>query len=92
MLHRDEYRYPIYTLRAPGPRLYIVNSLDLIKRLDRHIETVAFSPIEIRVADKVMGIGKAGVNKMSGDHLFSKNGYDGLWQKGRTSNNARAGS
>lgn len=71
----NQLSHPIYTLRALGPLLYIVNSLNLIKRLDRHIETIAFSPIEIRVADKVMGIGKTGLGKMSGDHLFSKNGF-----------------
>lgn len=55
--------------------MYIANSLQLIQRIDRHIDTVAFTPIEMRAADKAMGLSKSALEKIGGDHLFSENGY-----------------
>ncbi|KAI1774207.1 cytochrome P450 [Hypoxylon cercidicola] len=72
---RDEYSFPIYTLRVPGPPLYVVNSLSLLQRIDRHILTVAFSPIQARACDKAMAVSKAGMDKIAGEKRLTEDGY-----------------
>lgn len=72
---RDKYDLPIYTLRMPGQRIYIINSLSLIPPLQRQIKTIAFAPIEAQAAATVMGVGPAG-NAIIGSHqMFEKDSY-----------------
>lgn len=59
----------------PGPRTYVVNSLNLVRTIDRHINTVAFTPIELRAVEKSMGASKETVEKISGDQLLTDKGY-----------------
>ncbi|KAI9158140.1 Cytochrome P450 monooxygenase nodJ [Paramyrothecium foliicola] len=72
---RDKYNLPIYTLRMPGSPIYVANSLALCQRIDRHILTVAFSPIQIRACDKAMGVSKAGMRKIANDRRLEEDGY-----------------
>ncbi|ETS80403.1 hypothetical protein PFICI_07932 [Pestalotiopsis fici W106-1] len=72
---RDTYGLPIYTLKMPGASLYVVNSLQLIQRIDRHILTVAFSPIQARVCDKVMCVSKSGMATIAGEKEVTEDGY-----------------
>ncbi|KAK3322888.1 cytochrome P450 [Apodospora peruviana] len=65
---RDEHRdLPMYTLRLPGSRIYVVNSLSMIPVVQRQIKTIAFTPIEAQAADKVMGMSKAANDILSTD-------------------------
>ncbi|KAK8044792.1 Cytochrome P450 [Apiospora rasikravindrae] len=66
---RDSLKLPIYTLCVPGPPIYVVNSLALIQRIDRHILTVAFAPIQVRACEKAMGVGESGMAKIKKDTL-----------------------
>ncbi|ROW00033.1 hypothetical protein VPNG_08369 [Cytospora leucostoma] len=60
----------------PGPRTYVVNSLNLVHLIDRHIRTLAFTPIELRAVDKTMGASKETLDKIGGeDQLLSDKGY-----------------
>lgn len=72
---RDKYRLPIYTLRAPGSPLYVVNTLHIIQRIDRHIMTVAFSPIQARLCEKVMLLDRDSMNKVAGEKETAEDGY-----------------
>lgn len=72
---RDKHGLPIYTLRALGPRLYVVNSLSLVLKIDRHINTVAFAPIELRAVETAMGVSREGLEKMGGEHRLTDKGY-----------------
>ncbi|KAI7977102.1 hypothetical protein EIK77_005307 [Talaromyces pinophilus] len=65
----------MYTLRMPGQRIYIVNSLPLIPPLQRQIKTIAFAPIEAQAAATVMGVGPAGNAIIGSDKMFEKDSY-----------------
>jgi hypothetical protein len=56
----DKYNLPIYTLRLPGSRIYVVNSTNLISAVQRQARTLDFAPIETRAAINVMGATPAG--------------------------------
>ncbi|KAK7932287.1 cytochrome P450 [Apiospora marii] len=71
---RDSLKLPIYTLYVPGPPIYVVNSLALIQRIDRHILTVAFAPIQARACEKAMGVGASGMAKIQKDKV-AEEGY-----------------
>ena len=53
-------RLPIYTLRVPGVRLYIVNSTELIPQIQRQTRVISFSPIMIRLVSTMTGLSKEG--------------------------------
>ncbi|KAK7987376.1 hypothetical protein PG989_007691 [Apiospora arundinis] len=72
---RDRYDLPIYTLRMPGQRVYVVNSLSLIPQIQRHIKTIAFAPIEAQAADAVMGVGPAGNAIIGSERMFESDSY-----------------
>ncbi|KAJ2996336.1 hypothetical protein NUW58_g1006 [Xylaria curta] len=73
--NRDKYRLPIYTLRVPGPPIYVVNSLQTIQRIDRHISTVAFSPIQAQACENAFAVSKTGMAKVADDKRLSNDGY-----------------
>lgn len=57
---RDKLKLPIYTLRLPGSRLYVINDTALIPVLQRQVRTLFISPIIVRIFSHFMGIsGKA---------------------------------
>ncbi|ROV88068.1 hypothetical protein VPNG_10394 [Cytospora leucostoma] len=66
-LMRDEYNLPIYTLRLPGSRLYVVNSLQLITAIQTRFRTLSFAAIEANIADNLLGCKKPTVDTMSRD-------------------------
>ncbi|KAK8019082.1 cytochrome P450 [Apiospora arundinis] len=72
---RDRYDLPIYTLRMPGHRVYVVNSLSLIPQVQRQIKTIAFAPIEAQAADAVMGVGPAGNAVIGSERMFENDSY-----------------
>ncbi|KAI1124447.1 hypothetical protein F5Y10DRAFT_285087 [Nemania abortiva] len=45
---RDKYSQPIFTLRLPFTRLYIITSTSLIPVVQRQFRTLSFSPVQIR--------------------------------------------
>ena len=53
-------RWPIYTLRFPGVRLYVINSTSLIPAVQRHPRTISFSPIMIRLVSAMVGLSREG--------------------------------
>ncbi|KAI8943898.1 cytochrome P450 [Xylaria longipes] len=72
---RDKYGLPIYTLRMPGQRIYVVNSLSLIIQLQRQFKTVSFCPIESQAAATVMGVGPAGRAIIGSDKMLDDDSY-----------------
>lgn len=72
---RNKHGLPIYTLRMPGQRMYIVNSVSLIPTLQRQIKTIAFAPIEAQAAATVMGVGPAGNAIIGSDQMLEDGSY-----------------
>lgn len=73
----DKYNLPIYTLRLPGSRIYVINSINLIPAVERQVRVLDFAPIESRAAIYVMGATPAGqkILKMNrngvGEHSYA---------------------
>lgn len=59
----------------PGPTTYVVNSLHLVQLIDRHIEAIAFTSIELHAVAKTMGASKKTCEKIGGDQLLANKGY-----------------
>ncbi|GAB1317462.1 hypothetical protein MFIFM68171_07672 [Madurella fahalii] len=55
---RDKYRLPIYTLRMPGNRIYVVNSTSLIPVVQRQFRVLSFNALEASIAQDVIGVSK----------------------------------
>ncbi|KAI0197465.1 cytochrome P450 [Astrocystis sublimbata] len=72
---RDETRLPIYTLNIPGVPVYIVNSLEVLQRVDRHIDTLPFAPMKAQTCKKVCSVSQAGISKIYGNNLLAQDGY-----------------
>ncbi|KAK7959361.1 cytochrome P450 [Apiospora aurea] len=64
---RDKYRLPIYTLRLPGSRLYVVNDTSLIPVLQRQVRTLSISPIIVRIFSHFMGVSRSALDTMDRD-------------------------
>jgi len=60
IVFRDKNYLPIYTLRLPGSRLYIINATSLIPTVQRQTRVLDFAPVEARAAINVMGATAAG--------------------------------
>lgn len=71
---RDKYNLPIYTLRLPGTRLYVVNSPYLLPSIQRHFRTLSFTAIEASIAANLIGVNKA-TNKIMERNITSDDGY-----------------
>jgi hypothetical protein len=50
----DKYNLPIYTLRLPGSRIYVVNSTALISAVQRQSRVLDFAPVKTKAAINVM--------------------------------------
>ncbi|KAI8627738.1 cytochrome P450 [Xylariaceae sp. FL1651] len=72
---RDETRLTIYTLNIPGIAIYIVNSLEMLQRVGRHIDTLPFAPMKAQTCKKVCSVSQAGMSKIYGDNLLAQDGY-----------------
>ncbi|KAF2684607.1 cytochrome P450 [Lentithecium fluviatile CBS 122367] len=57
---RDKFNLPIYTLRIPFMRLYIINSTELIPIAQKQVRILDFAPMEAQCAINVMGAGPDG--------------------------------
>ncbi|KAI1268457.1 cytochrome P450 [Xylariaceae sp. FL1019] len=72
---RDETHLPIYTLNIPGVPVYVVNSLEMLQRVDRHIDTLPFAPVKAQTCKKVCSVSQAGISKIYGNDLLAHDGY-----------------
>lgn len=76
---REEHRnLPIYTLRIPGVRLYVINSLDLIPVVQRQWRTLIFAPIQVKAAKAAMGASKKALDIMGSDMVTEKGFMSGM--------------
>ncbi|KAK7974518.1 hypothetical protein PG989_016366 [Apiospora arundinis] len=76
---RNQYRLPIYTLRMPFQRMYIVNSPSLIPELQKQWRAVSFAAIAAD-AGSVVGMSKEAVRIMHQD-LMSEHGFSVSWPR-----------
>lgn len=71
--YRERYQHlPIYTLRLPGTRLYVINSLDLIPTVQRQWRTLLFPPVSIKAAKAAMGASNAAIAILEHDMVTDK--------------------
>ncbi|KAL1845876.1 hypothetical protein Daus18300_014422 [Diaporthe australafricana] len=66
-LMRDKYNLPIYTLRLPGSRMYVVNSPGLLTSIQAQFRTLSFTAIEANIAANLLGCKKATIDIMTRD-------------------------
>ncbi|KAI0891994.1 cytochrome P450 [Annulohypoxylon nitens] len=71
---RNKHKLPIYTLRLPGTRLYVVNSISLIPVVQRQFRTLSFTAIEAAVAKNVIGVSKR-TDDIISSNLTDDEGY-----------------
>ncbi|POS70492.1 hypothetical protein DHEL01_v211110 [Diaporthe helianthi] len=64
---RDKYNLPIYTLRLPGSRMYIVNSASLITSIQAQFRALSFTAIEANIAANLLGCKKETVDIIGRD-------------------------
>ncbi|KAH9908578.1 cytochrome P450 [Xylariomycetidae sp. FL2044] len=76
---RDTYRLPIYTLRLPFSRMYIVNAPELLPALQKQWRTISFAAIAAD-AGKAVGISKEGREIMRHD-LTNEHSFSVSWPK-----------
>ncbi|XXH02880.1 hypothetical protein Hte_009268 [Hypoxylon texense] len=76
---RDTYKLPIYTLRMPFSRMYIVNATELIPALQKQWRTISFAAIAAD-AGNLVGMSKEAVKIMHQD-LTSEDGFSVSWPK-----------
>jgi cytochrome P450 len=76
---RDSYRLPIYTLRLPFQRIYIVNATELIPLLQKQWRVISFAAIAAD-AGNVVGMSREAVEVMKRD-LTSEHGFSASWPK-----------
>lgn len=57
---RDQANLPIYTLRLPGTRMYVVNSTSLVSAVQRQYRSLSFAAIEAHAAAFICSISKPG--------------------------------
>ncbi|KAI7778676.1 hypothetical protein LA080_001911 [Diaporthe eres] len=60
---------PIYTLRIPGVRLYIVNATSLIPPIQRQVRSISFVPITLKMHSTMMNLSPATSRMISQDAL-----------------------
>ncbi|KAI9155613.1 25-hydroxycholesterol 7-alpha-hydroxylase [Paramyrothecium foliicola] len=76
---RDEYRLPIYTLRLPFARIYVVNATELIAPLQKHWRHVSFAVIAADAGGAV-GMSKGALEVMHRD-ITSEEGFTLSWPR-----------
>jgi hypothetical protein len=57
---RNKFHLPIYTLRIPFTRIYVINAAELIPVAQKYYRILDFAPLEAKVAINVMGASDAG--------------------------------
>ncbi|KAF3003989.1 hypothetical protein E8E14_007603 [Neopestalotiopsis sp. 37M] len=73
-LMRDKYNVPMYTLRMPGSRLYVVNSPSLLGPIQNQVRKLSFTALEAAIAANIFGINKE-TNAIMGRDLTNEHGY-----------------
>ncbi|KAK4184523.1 cholesterol 7-alpha-monooxygenase [Podospora australis] len=76
---RDQYKLPIYTLRLPFTRIYIVNDTALIPALQKQWRTVSFASLAAD-AGSTVGMTQEAVDLMHKD-LTKDEGFSTSWPK-----------
>ncbi|KAI0444733.1 cytochrome P450 [Xylaria telfairii] len=76
---RDSYKLPIYTLRLPFTRIYVVNSTDLIPLLQKKWRTISFAAIGANIGSLV-GMSKEAIEVMHED-ITSEHGFSVSWPR-----------
>ncbi|KAI1630816.1 cytochrome P450 [Biscogniauxia mediterranea] len=76
---RDTYKLPIYTLRLPFSRMYVVNATELIPAVQKQWRTVSFAAIAAD-AGTLVGMSKGALEIMHKD-LTSEHGFSVSWPK-----------
>ncbi|KAI1770808.1 cytochrome P450 [Hypoxylon cercidicola] len=76
---RDTYKLPIYTLRLPFSRMYIVNATELVPTLQKQWRNISFAAIAAD-AGNLVGMSKEAVRIMHKD-LTSEHGFSVSWPK-----------
>src|SRR4051812_20987629 len=56
--HRDKYNLPIYTLRLPNARIYVVNSLALTSSVQKAHKTLSFDPLVAKASIRLTQLSK----------------------------------
>jgi hypothetical protein len=74
-IDRDRYKLPIYTLRMPGSRLYVVNSPALVSAVQRHYKSLSFMPLVAKASVKVSRFSKTASEIIN----TNTNGEEGDW-------------
>lgn len=62
-------RLPIYTLRMPGVRLYIVNATSLISPIQRQVRNISFVPVTLKMHPTMMKLSPTTSRMISKDAL-----------------------
>lgn len=73
-LMRDQHNMPIYTLRMPGSRIYVINSTSLITSVQSQIRSLSFTAIEANIAANIVGVSGA-TNEIIGHDVTSDGSY-----------------
>lgn len=58
VIFREKLDYPIYTLRLPGSRIYVVNAAWLIPVVDRYSRVINFTHAEAKAIIDIVGISR----------------------------------
>lgn len=80
---RKRLNLPLYTLRVPWGKIYIVNSPDLISMVDRHSKTISFAPYVVHFAKMILVLSRATVSALEENMLQT---HDGLGLRPETLN------
>lgn len=75
---RDKLGLPIYTLRLPGTRMYVVNSTSLIPAVQRLYRTISFTAIEAQAAANIFSLAKPAL-KIVKHGLMEDDSYTGTF-------------
>lgn len=76
---RNTYKLPIYTLRLPFTRMYIVNATELIPELQKRWRTISFAAIAAD-AGSLVGMSKDAVEIMH-QNLTDEHGFSLSWPR-----------
>ncbi|OTA70016.1 cytochrome P450 [Hypoxylon sp. EC38] len=71
---QDKYNLPIYTLRMPGSRIYVINLTSLITSVQSQFQVLSFTAIEANLAANVFGISRA-TNEIIGSNVNKDGSY-----------------
>lgn len=74
LIARDQHNMPIYTLRMPGSRIYVINSTSLITSVQSQIRSLSFTAIEANIAANIVGVSGA-TNEIIGHDVTSDGSY-----------------